>query len=151
MIPASVTLPTHFKDLDPTSPIHLMPGQYDAVVIGAGIIGTAIAFALSKNGWHTLVADPRAGAGQGATSSSLAMVRTQYSTREGTALAWEGFHCWQDWSAFLELDTDEPIAPFHPAGVLTFKTLNNGFLKHQLEFSRELGIPYQEWPLSKLQ
>ena len=151
MIPASVTLPADFRDLDPTSPIHPMPAQYDAVVIGAGIIGTAIAFALSKNGWHTLVVDPRPGAGQGATSSSLAMVRTQYSTREGTALAWEGFHCWQDWSAFLDLDTDEPIAPFHPAGVLTFKTPNNGFLKQQLEFSRELGIPYQEWPLSKLQ
>jgi sarcosine oxidase subunit beta len=128
-----------------------MTKQFDAVVIGAGIIGTSIAFSMSKAGWRVLVVDPLAGAGQGATSSSVAMVRTQYSTREGSALAWEGFHCWQDWGGFLGLTSDEPIAPFHLAGVLTFKTANNGFLKRQLEFSRQLGIPFEAWPVSKLQ
>ena len=128
-----------------------MTKQFDAIVIGAGIIGTSIAFSLSKQGWQVLVVDPLAGAGQGATSSSVAMVRTQYSTMEGSALAWEGFHCWRDWAGFLELDSDEPIAPFHPAGVLTFKTANNGFLERQLEFSRQLGIPFESWSGSELQ
>ncbi len=128
-----------------------MTERFDAVVIGAGIIGTSIAFSLGKQGWQVLVVDPLAGAGQGATSSSVAMVRTQYSTVEGSALAWEGFHCWQDWTGFLNLDSDEPIAPFHLAGVLTFKTANNGFLENQLEFSRQLGIPFEFWSLSKLQ
>ena len=128
-----------------------MESRFDAVIIGAGIIGTATAFALSKSGWRVLVADPLPGAGQGATSSSLAMIRTQYSTLEGTALAWEGFHCWQGWPAYLALDSDEAIAPFHHAGVLTFKTSSNGFLKPHLAFSRDLEIPFEEWPHTKLQ
>ena len=128
-----------------------MTERFDAVVIGAGIIGTSIAFSMSKAGWRVLVVDPLAGSGQGATSSSVAMVRTQYSTLEGSALAWEGFHCWQDWSGFLDLESDEPVAPFHLAGVLTFKTANNGFLEHQLEFSRQLGIPFEFWSVSRLQ
>ncbi len=70
---------------------------FDAVVVGAGIIGTSTAYALSQRGLKVLAIDTLAGAGQGATSSSLAMIRTQYSTREGTALAWEGYHCWKDW------------------------------------------------------
>ena len=57
-----------------------MTERFDVVVIGAGIIGTSIAFSMSKAGWGVLVVDPLAGSGQGATSSSVAMVRTQYST-----------------------------------------------------------------------
>ena len=123
---------------------------FDAVVVGAGIIGTSTAYALSQRGLKVLAIDALAGAGQGATSSSLAMIRTQYSTREGTALAWEGYHCWKDWPAFVALPEDEPIAPFHLAGVLTFKTKNNGFLEYPLQFSKELGIPFTSWPLEKL-
>ena len=74
--------------------------EFDVVIAGAGIIGTSIAFALSQRSYRVLVVDPLAGAGQGATSGSLAMIRTQYSTLEGTALAWEGFHCWKDWQNF---------------------------------------------------
>ena len=122
----------------------------DAVIVGAGIIGTAIALALSKRGWVVRVVDPLAGAGQGATSSSLAMVRTQYSTLEGTALAWEGYHCWKDWPTFLGIESNEPIAPFHQAGILTFKTPNNGFLEYPLKFSKALGIPFTEWRAEKL-
>ena len=99
--------------------------KFDVVIAGAGIVGTSIAFALSRRSYRVLVVDPLAGAGQGATSGSLAMIRTQYSTLEGTALAWEGFHCWKNWKNFLGLSGDEPIAPFHHAGVLTFKTPNN--------------------------
>ncbi|MGB1682586.1 MAG: NAD(P)/FAD-dependent oxidoreductase [Arenicellales bacterium] len=122
----------------------------DAVVIGAGIIGTSTALALTQKGFRVLVIDALPGAGQGATSSSLAMIRTQYSTREGTALAWEGYHCWKDWPGFLGLPSDEPVAPFHLAGVLTFKTPNNGYLEHPLQFSEALGIPYESWSAEKL-
>ncbi|XXK22570.1 NAD(P)/FAD-dependent oxidoreductase [Arenicellales bacterium nBUS_48] len=129
----------------------LSKNEFDAVIAGAGIIGTSIAFALSQRSYRVLVVDPLAGAGQGATSGSLAMIRTQYSTLEGTALAWEGFHCWNDWKNFIGLTDNEPIAPFHRAGVLTFKTPNNDYLRHPLEFSKQLGIPFSTWSLAKLQ
>ncbi len=127
-----------------------MQNHYDAIIIGAGIIGTAIARALAQRGWRILGIDQLAGAGQGSTSGSVAMVRTQYSTREGTALAWEGYHCWSDWPGFLAVDDQAGIAPFHPAGVLTFKTADNDFLEKPLAFSLELGIPFEQWPVEKL-
>ena len=126
-----------------------MQNHYDAIIIGAGIIGTAIARALAQRGWRILGIDQLAGAGQGSTGGSAAMVRTQYSTRESTALAWEGYHCWSDWPGFLAVDDQADIAPFHPAGVLTFKTADNGFLEKPLAFSLELGIPFEQWPVEK--
>lgn len=121
----------------------MMNKQFDILIAGSGIIGTSIAFALSKKGYRILVVDPLAGAGQGSTSSSLAMIRTQYSSRETTALAWEGFQCWKNWANYLGPISDEPIAPFYESGVLTFKTSNNRFLEPQLRASLDLGIPFK--------
>ncbi|GIT49466.1 MAG: hypothetical protein Ct9H300mP14_13940 [Gammaproteobacteria bacterium] len=43
--------------------------------------------------------------GQGSTSSSVAIVRTHYSTVEGSALAWEGTQCWENWLDHIGLKT----------------------------------------------
>ena len=70
-----------------------MTKTYEAVIIGAGIIGSAIGCGLARRGWRTLNIDRHSTSGQGSTSSSVAIVRTHYSTLEGSALAWEGTHC----------------------------------------------------------
>ena len=57
------------------------------------MIGTSIGYQLATRGWRTLNIDRLSASGQGSTSSSLAIIRTHYSTREGCALAWEGYHC----------------------------------------------------------
>ena len=44
----------------------------DAIIIGAGVIGCAIAFELSKRGFKTLNVDKLPAAGFGSTSNSLA-------------------------------------------------------------------------------
>ncbi len=49
---------------------------YDAIIIGAGVIGAAIAFELAKLGWRTLNVDKGPDAGSGSTSSSSAIIRT---------------------------------------------------------------------------
>ena len=74
-----------------------MSERYDAIIIGAGIIGAAVALELSRKGWRTLSVDGLPAAGYGSTSNSCAIIRTHYSTVEGTALAWEGYHYWTDW------------------------------------------------------
>ena len=66
--------------------------HYDAVIIGAGIIGAATAFELAKLGYRTLNVDKLPAAGYGPTSSSCAIIRVHYSTFDGIALAWEGYH-----------------------------------------------------------
>ena len=43
---------------------------YDAVIIGAGVIGCAIAYELSKRGLRTLNVDRLPAAGYGSTSAS---------------------------------------------------------------------------------
>ena len=70
----------------------------DAVVIGAGIIGTAVAYEIAKRGQRTISVDRAPKAGYGSTSSSCAIIRVHYSTLEGTAFAFDAYHDWEDWS-----------------------------------------------------
>ena len=45
-----------------------MNNHYDAIIIGAGIIGSAVGFELAKKGWKTLNVDRNSAAGYGSTS-----------------------------------------------------------------------------------
>ena len=53
---------------------------YDAVVIGAGIIGAAVGYELSQMGRKTLNIDMLPASGYGSTSNSCAVIRVYYST-----------------------------------------------------------------------
>ena len=70
--------------------------KFDAVIIGAGITGTAIAYELSRKGYKTLNIDKLSAAGQGSTGNTCAIIRTHYSTLEGTALAYDSYFYWND-------------------------------------------------------
>ena len=83
-----------------------MSNSVDAIIIGTGVIGAAIAFEMAKAGWKTLSLDRNAQAGHGSTSGSCAIVRMHYSTFDGTAFAWEGYHYWRDWAAYLGLPAE---------------------------------------------
>ena len=119
----------------------------DAVVIGAGIIGTAIAYELSKAGRRTICVDRAPKAGYGSTSSSCAIIRVHYSTLEGTAFAFDAFHDWEDWSGYLGAAASSELdeARFHETGCLVMKTQGNGHLTKILDNARTLSIPYEEW------
>ena len=54
--------------------------QYDAIIVGAGIVGAAVAFELAKKGYRTLNVDKLPTSGYGSTSNSCAIVRAHYST-----------------------------------------------------------------------
>ena len=60
-----------------------MTKNYDAIVIGAGIIGCCVAFELAKKGYKTLNVDKLPEAGSGSTSNSCAVIRLHYSTPDG--------------------------------------------------------------------
>jgi len=68
-----------------------MTQTYDGIIIGAGISGAAIAYELSKKGYRTLNVDRLAAAGYGSTSNTCAIIRTHYSTLEGTAIAYDSY------------------------------------------------------------
>ena len=78
-----------------------METKFDAIIIGAGVIGSAIGFELSKKGYKTLNLDRNATSGYGSTAASCAIIRVHYSTFDGCALAYEGYHYWKDWEKYL--------------------------------------------------
>lgn len=117
----------------------------DAIIIGAGVIGAATAFELAKLGMKTLSIDRNAQAGHGSTAGSCAIIRMHYSTLDGTAFAWEGYHYWRDWADYLEAHDPNGLAKFIECGCMVMKTPVNEFMASHIENSRALGIPIEEW------
>jgi hypothetical protein len=95
-----------------------MSESFDAIIIGTGVIGAATAFELAKAGWKTLSIDRNRQAGHGSTAGSCAIVRMHYSTFDGTAFAWEGYHYWRDWADYLGLPASADLARFREVGCL---------------------------------
>ncbi|SFI93567.1 NAD(P)/FAD-dependent oxidoreductase [Jannaschia pohangensis] len=116
-----------------------------AIVIGTGVIGAATALALARAGWIVTSVDRNAMAGHGSTSASSGVIRMHYSTREGTALSWEGQHHWADWAGYLGLPDGTALAPFRKVGCLVMKHASNGDLRRNMEHSEALGIPFEVW------
>ncbi|MEM6897061.1 MAG: FAD-binding oxidoreductase [Pseudomonadota bacterium] len=117
----------------------------DVIVIGAGVIGAATAFELAKAGRKVIVVDRNAQAGHGSTAGSCAIIRMHYSTFDGTAFAWEGYHYWRDWAEYLEAPSGEALAQFKEVGCLVMKTEGNGFLEKHMENSDKLRCPFEDW------
>ena len=95
------------------------------VVIGAGVIGSAIALELQRAGHAVVIVDRGPAAGAGSTSASSAIVRYTYSTRDAILLAWEAAQRWFDWRGYLDAPEDEVLARFVRCPNLTL--LTDGF------------------------
>ena len=127
-----------------------MEKSYDAVIIGAGIIGAATALELARRGRRTLNVDRLPAAGYGSTSNSCAIIRTHYSTVEGTALAWEGYHYWHDWSGYVGVEDERGLSVFHETGCLVMKTEVNDHLRKICANLETLGIPFEHWDAARI-
>ena len=122
-----------------------MADTADAIIIGAGVIGAATAFELAKLGFKTLSVDRTRMAGQGSTAGSCAIIRMHYSTFDGTAFAWEGYHYWRDWADYLGLPEGTPLARLVECGCMVMKSEHNGMLEKHIANSKALDIPFEEW------
>src|SRR3954464_7242772 len=89
-----------------------MAKRADAIIIGAGVIGASIAFELAKRGYRTLNIDKLPASGYGPTSNSCAIVRAHYSSRDGVAMAYEGFKYWEDWERYLGVTDDAGLSKY---------------------------------------
>ncbi len=115
---------------------------YDAIVIGAGIIGNCIGLELARKGYKTLNVDRLTGSGFGSTAGSCAIIRLYYSSPEGVALAREGYYYWLDWPRYLKAEDPEGMAWYRNTGALVFKTKVNGNLKNVMKSLDALGVGY---------
>jgi sarcosine oxidase, subunit beta len=73
-----------------------MNQTYDAIVVGAGVIGASVAYNLSQRGLKVLILE-RQSVGAGATGASSGLVRMHYDIEVDSALAWESFHFFKNW------------------------------------------------------
>lgn len=117
----------------------------DVIIIGTGVIGAATAFELAKLGYKTLSLDRNTQVGHGSTAGSCAIIRMHYSTLDGTAFAWEGYHYWRDWAEHLGLPADAALARFKECGCMVMKTPGNDYMARHIKHSRDLNIPIEEW------
>ncbi|MFQ5774430.1 MAG: NAD(P)/FAD-dependent oxidoreductase [Kiloniellaceae bacterium] len=121
-----------------------MSEDFDAIVIGAGIIGAATAYAMARKGWRTLNVEKHPAAGYGSTSGSCAIIRPYYSTADGSALAYESHFYWRDWERFLGLKDERGLARYVDCGCIVMKTDANRQLRPVLEIMDRIGCPYEE-------
>jgi sarcosine oxidase subunit beta len=114
----------------------------DAVVIGAGVIGSAVALELARGGRSVVCVDKGPAAGAGSTSASSSIIRFSYSTRDAVLTAWESAAIWRDWSGHLGVDDPDGMARFIRTGYLGFRSPGYDSAA-VLAMWDELGIPYE--------
>src|ERR1041385_3456008 len=73
-----------------------MSQTYDAIVIGAGVMGASIAYNLSQRGLRVLILE-RQSIAVGATGASSGLVRMHYDIEVDSALAWQSFDFFKNW------------------------------------------------------
>ena len=127
-----------------------MGNSYDAIVIGAGIVGSCVGLELSKRGLRVLNIDRLPAAGYGSTSGSAAIIRFHYSTIDGCALAYEGVFVWRNWAEHLGAADERGLAEFRNAGCMVLRTEANEFLRPMCERLNTVGIPWEDWDRAKI-
>ncbi len=86
-------------------------------VIGAGVIGCAIALEVRRRGFDVTVIDKNGDAGHGSTAASCGIVRRFYSQPGMIAMAHEGWHIWDNWRSFVG-DIEGDLIEFPRPGML---------------------------------
>ena len=124
--------------------------SYDAVVIGAGIIGAATTLELARRGWRVLCVDKAAAAGAGSTLNSCAIVRFSYSTKPGVILAWEGLHYWLNWRDYIHIEDESGLIEYRQCGQVLLLSDDTDHPQRVRALWQELGIPFQDWTLDDL-
>lgn len=120
-----------------------MPDKADAVVIGAGVIGSAITFELARRGRSVICVDAGPGVGAGSTSASSAIIRFHYSTRDAVLTAWEAAAMWDDLASHLGVVDEAGMARFVRTGCLVFDFPGSNRPAVLAHFDA-VGVPYEE-------
>lgn len=125
--------------------------NYDAIIIGAGVIGAATSLSLSRKGWKVLNIDKLPAAGYGSTSGSCAIIRPYYSTVDASAIAYESHYYWRDWQEYLGVKDERGFARYNNCGALVTKTPHNNELRDACSIMDELGATYEHLTVEQMQ
>lgn len=123
--------------------------DYDAIIIGAGVIGAATAYELSKRGMRTLCIDRNQSAGSGSTANSCAIVRFTYSTHAGVALAYEGLHYWLNWGEYLGAADENDLARYVQCGQLTLRD-GGAHIEKVIPHLENVNVKFEYWTMDEV-
>ena len=121
-----------------------MNHDYDAIIIGAGVIGVCTGFELAKRGYRTLNLDKQPAAGSGSTCNTCAIIRLHYSTPDGCAMARESYFYWLDWGRYLGVPDEMGLAKYVNTGCLVVKNDRNHDLANVMAALDELHVAYED-------
>ena len=121
----------------------------DAVVIGAGVVGSGIALELARGGRRVVVVDKAGGIGHGSTSASSAIIRFTFSTWAGVAASWEAKFGWEEWAEHLGGEDPAGMARFQRTGMAVLD-VDIAPRSQFLPLLDRAGVPYEEWDAETL-
>jgi sarcosine oxidase subunit beta len=115
-----------------------MKTSSDAVIVGAGIMGCAIAHALAERGMTNLVVLERDAIGRGATADAAGGIRQQFSTETNVRLATYSVRVWESFRDRFDQDIN-----LHQQGYLFLLTnpAEEPVFRANLELQQRLGVP----------
>lgn len=110
----------------------------DAVIIGAGIMGCAIAWTLAERGMKNIVIIEKDAIGRGATADAAGGIRQQFSTAENIRLATLSVRVWETYEERFGVDIN-----LHQQGYLFLLTdpTDEAVFKKNLALQNSLGVP----------
>ena len=113
-----------------------MTDTADVVVVGGGVIGVSIAFALASAGVRHVTLLEKGALASGASGRSSALVRMHYVNAEDARLAWASFPVFRDWCERM----DSP-AVFTQTGFLAVVGHQDALaVRANVEMLRAIGI-----------
>lgn len=117
--------------------------NFDVVVIGAGVIGTSVAFHLSKLGAKKVLVVDKGMIGAGTTSQSSGILRTHYSVKENVELARKSWQVFNNFASYL--GDDEASCGLVKCGYMIVSADGDKLapLRASLEQQQEQGIPLE--------
>ena len=127
-----------------------MKESYDAIIIGAGVIGAAITLELARKGLKSICVDKVGEAGHGSTAGSCALIRPFYSTLDGAAIAWESHYYWLKWAEHLGVEDERGLIRYVNCGNLVFKSELNNNMVPVMSILDQLGCPYDELSMDEV-
>ncbi len=118
--------------------------QFDVIVIGAGVIGSSVAYHLARFGAKRVLVLDRTQVGAGTTSQSSGILRTHYSVIQNVELALASWQVFQNFAGYLE--DEDASAGLVKCGYLIASPDGPklGALRSALDGQRAKGITVQE-------
>jgi sarcosine oxidase subunit beta len=116
----------------------------DAIIIGAGVIGSAIALGLTRKGLRTLNVEALPAAGYGSTSHSSAVIRPFYSHVTAAAIAHEARHRWLSWAEYLQHEDPAGLACYtESGGLVLMREGEEAAYAGNLAVLEDIGVDYE--------